>query len=54
MSVKIAGYARTPFMRFNGALAGVEATELGAHAAKVALERAGVPAEKVQYVIAGQ
>lgn len=54
MTVKIAGYARTPFMRFNGALATIPATELGAHAAKAALERAGVPAHKVQQVYAGQ
>lgn len=54
MSVKIAGYARTPFLRFNGAFANIPATELGAHAAKAALERAGVPADKVQQVYAGQ
>lgn len=54
MTAKIAGYARTPFMRFNGALATVPATELGAHAAKAALERSGVPAAKVQQVYAGQ
>ncbi|MCW4465559.1 acetyl-CoA C-acyltransferase [Glutamicibacter sp. MNS18] len=54
MTVKIAGYARTPFLRFNGALANVPASELGAHAARAALERAGVPADKVQQVYAGQ
>ncbi|PRA00398.1 acetyl-CoA C-acyltransferase [Arthrobacter sp. MYb224] len=54
MSVKIVGYARTPFMRFNGALASIPATELGAHAAKAALERAGVAPSEVQRVIAGQ
>lgn len=54
MSVKIAGYARTPFLKFNGALATIPATELGAHAAKAALERAGVPADRVQQVYAGQ
>ena len=43
MSALIVGYARTPFARFNGRLATVSATELGAHAAKAALERAGIP-----------
>ncbi|MGJ9401836.1 acetyl-CoA C-acyltransferase [Arthrobacter sp. KK5.5] len=54
MSALIAGYARTPFARFNGALATVSATELGAHAAAAALERAGIGAEEVQRVFAGQ
>lgn len=54
MKALIAGYARTPFVRFNGAFASVPATELGAHAAKAALERAGVPASEVQRVFAGQ
>lgn len=54
MTVKIASYARTPFLRFNGALANVPASELGAHAARAALERAGIPADKVQQVYAGQ
>ena len=54
MSVKIVGYARTPFMKFNGALAAIPATELGAHAAKAALERAGVDPSEVQRVFAGQ
>lgn len=54
MTTLIAGYARTPFARFNGVFADVKGTELGAHAAKAALERAGVPAEEVQRVFAGQ
>ncbi|PQZ94722.1 acetyl-CoA C-acyltransferase [Arthrobacter sp. MYb227] len=54
MTALIAGFARTPFVRFNGAFANVPATELGAHAAKAALERAGVPASEVQRVFAGQ
>lgn len=54
MTAKIVGYARTPFMKFNGAFASVPGTELGAHAAKAALERAGVDAGEVQQVIAGQ
>ncbi|EMR00392.1 acetyl-CoA C-acyltransferase [Paeniglutamicibacter gangotriensis] len=54
MSALIAGYARTPFARFNGAFATVSGTALGAHAAAAALERAGISAEEVQRVFAGQ
>ncbi|MBW6437149.1 acetyl-CoA C-acyltransferase [Actinoplanes hulinensis] len=54
MSIVIAGYARTPFVRFSGSLATVPAAELGAHAIRAALSRAGVPAAAVQRVFAGQ
>ncbi|WP_285028227.1 acetyl-CoA C-acyltransferase [Plantibacter sp. ME-Dv--P-122b] len=54
MSTVIVGYARTPFVKFNGAFASVPATELGAHAIRAALSRAGVDAADVQQVIAGQ
>ncbi|MFF5792330.1 acetyl-CoA C-acyltransferase [Paeniglutamicibacter sp. NPDC012692] len=54
MSALIAGYARTPFARFNGTLSTVPATALGAHAAAAALERAGIPADEVQRVFGGQ
>ncbi|WP_159612710.1 acetyl-CoA C-acyltransferase [Glutamicibacter sp. JC586] len=54
MSAKIVGYARTPFVKFNGVFASIPATELGAHAAKAALERAGVDPKEVQQVIVGQ
>lgn len=54
MNVKIVGYARTPFVKFNGSFAGVPATELGAHAARAALARAGVDPAQVQRVFAGQ
>ncbi len=54
MTVKIVGYARTPFMKFNGALASVPGTALGSHAAKSAMERAGVDPAQIQRVIAGQ
>ncbi|MDO5745638.1 MAG: acetyl-CoA C-acyltransferase, partial [Micrococcaceae bacterium] len=54
MSALIAGYARTPFARFNGALSTVSATALGAHAAAAALQRAGIGADTVQRVFAGQ
>ncbi|BCJ47454.1 acetyl-CoA acetyltransferase [Actinoplanes ianthinogenes] len=54
MGVVIAGYARTPFLRYTGAFAKVPAAELGAHATRAALARAGVPADAVQRVFAGQ
>jgi acetyl-CoA C-acetyltransferase len=54
MSVVIAGYARTPFLRFTGGFAKTTAVELGAHAARAALARAGIPAAAVQRVLAGQ
>src|SRR3954452_15775371 len=41
-TVVIAGGARTPIGTFNGALAEVDAVELGAHAVKAALERTGL------------
>lgn len=53
MSALIAGYARTPFSRFNGRFASIPATDLGAHAVSAALRRAGVAPKDVQYVIAG-
>jgi len=52
-TVIVAG-ARTPMGRFNGALASVSATELGGVAIRGALERAGVSAADVDYVIMGQ
>ncbi len=52
-TVIVAG-ARTPIGRLNGALASINSTELGGIAIKGALERAGVPAEDVEYVIMGQ
>jgi acetyl-CoA C-acetyltransferase len=54
MSVVIAGYARTPFVKMNGALASVSAVTLGAHAMTAALERAGVKPDQVDAVYAGQ
>ncbi|WP_347753967.1 acetyl-CoA C-acyltransferase [Agrococcus sp. ProA11] len=50
----IAGYARTPFAKFLGQLAQTPSTELGAHAAKHALEKAGVDAAAVDAVVVGQ
>lgn len=54
MTAVIAGYARTPFVRYLGAFGTVKATELGAHAIAAALERAGVSPESVDQVVAGQ
>lgn len=54
MNVYIAGYARTPFARFTGALASQPATALGSHAIEAALERAGVSPEEVDAVYMGQ
>ena len=50
----IAGYARTPFCKINGQLAGFSAPELGAHAIKAALKRSGISADSVDRVIGGQ
>lgn len=50
----IAGYARTPFAKFLGQLAQTSSTELGAHAAKHALAKAGVEAAEVDAVVVGQ
>ena len=54
MSVVVAGYARTPFARYTGALASVPAVELGAAAVRAALVRAGVEPHEVERVVAGQ
>lgn len=54
MTALIAGYARTPFTRFTGQLAAQPATALGAHAARAALERAGVSPDQVDQVVVGQ
>ncbi len=50
----IVGSARTPIGKLSGALAGFSATDLGGLAIKAALERAGVDAEQVDYVLMGQ
>lgn len=53
MRALIAGYARTPFVRFNGKFSKVPAVELGGHAAAAALRRAGISPTEVQRVVAG-
>src|SRR5947207_515403 len=50
----IVGSARTPIGKLSGALAGFSAMELGGVAIKAALERAGIDAEQVDYVLMGQ
>jgi acetyl-CoA C-acetyltransferase len=50
----IVSAARTPFGRLGGGLKDYEATELGAHAIKAALERIGLEPQEVEYVIMGQ
>ncbi|MQY06767.1 acetyl-CoA C-acetyltransferase [Actinomadura macrotermitis] len=52
-SVIVAG-ARTPVGRLLGSLKDFSAADLGAHAIKAALERAGITGDQVQYVILGQ
>jgi len=50
----IVGSARTPIGKLSGALAGLTAMDLGGVAIKGALERAGIDAEQVDYVLMGQ
>ncbi len=52
-SVIVAG-ARTPIGKLMGSLKGFSGSDLGAIAIKGALEKAGVPASLVEYVIMGQ
>jgi len=51
--IVILSYARTPMGGFQGALAGVSATELGATAVKAAVERAGISGDQVDKVFMG-
>ena len=54
MSTVIVGYARTPFVRFNGVFRDVSATALGGHAVAAALTAARLEAAAVEYLLAGQ
>jgi len=54
MSTLIVGYARTPFVKFNGVFKDIPATVLGAHAVGAALSAAGIAPDAVQYVVGGQ
>jgi acetyl-CoA C-acetyltransferase len=50
----IVGGARTPIGKFNGGLAGLTGAQLGGIAIAGALERSGVAADDVDYVVMGQ
>ena len=50
----IVSAVRTPFARLGGGLAKLDATELGAHAIRAALERVGLEPGEIEYVIMGQ
>jgi acetyl-CoA C-acetyltransferase len=50
----ILGAARTPFGKMGGALASLDATDLGGTAIAAALERSGVEPEQVEKVVMGQ
>lgn len=50
----IASYARTPFLRFNGGFATVPAVDLGAHALRAAMVRAGIRPDQVDIVQGAQ
>lgn len=51
--IVIVAAKRTPQGKFMGALARYSAGQLGVHAAKAALESAGIPAEKIDLTIVG-
>ena len=51
--IVILSYARTPMGGFQGALAGVPATELGSAAVAAAVERAGIAGEAVDKIFMG-
>jgi acetyl-CoA C-acetyltransferase len=50
----ILGTARTPIGKLGGGLSTLDATELGGHAIKAALERAAVEPDRVEHVVMGQ
>ena len=54
MTALIVGYARTPFVKFNGSFAAITAVELGGHAIAAALNKARLAPDAVQHVIGGQ
>ncbi len=51
--VVIVAFARTPMGGFQGALGEVKATQLGAEAVRAAVERAGVPGDRVEQIFMG-
>ena len=52
-AIVIAGFARTPMGGFQGALAGVSATDLGAVAVRAAVERSGVDPASIGAIFMG-
>src|SRR3712207_4625081 len=50
----ILGTARTPIGKLGGGLSSLDATDLGGHAIKCALERADVEPDRVDHVVMGQ
>jgi acetyl-CoA C-acetyltransferase len=52
-AIVITGFARTPMGGFQGALAGVSATALGAAAVKAAVERSGVDPARIEAIFMG-
>jgi acetyl-CoA C-acetyltransferase len=50
----IVSAVRTPFGRLGGGLKDYEATQLGSHVIRVALDRVGIENDEVEYVIMGQ
>ena len=50
----IVSAVRTPFGKLGGGLAGHQATELGSLVIRAALDRIGIEADEVEYVIMGQ
>jgi acetyl-CoA C-acetyltransferase len=50
----IVSAVRTPFGRLGGGLKDYEATQLGSHVIRAALDRAGIGNDEVEYVIMGQ
>src|SRR3954451_2118940 len=50
----ILGAARTPFGRLGGGLVSLSAPQLGIHACGAAMERAGVSADQIGYVVIGE
>lgn len=51
--IVIVSAVRTPLGRFQGDLASLSASKLGAHAIRAAIERAGIAAEKIDEVLFG-
>src|SRR5262245_58034014 len=51
--IVILGGARTAMAEFNGALAGLTENELGAVAARGALQKTGVPATEIDHAVFG-